>query len=381
MSLVRIAKAYVIPAAIFQSVGIGGGYGTGRELVEYFTIYGAHGGVYAIVTASIGLGLILALSYEFCRQFEVYDYRIFFKALIGRYWILFEIIYLLVFILVLAVVASAAGVILHDQFSVPEYAGTFLMMVITASLIFFGREWVLKMLTLWAVFISTVFIIYFFNALPGFSTRINTAFELTQIESGWFISGIKYALICSVIIPAVFFIARGFENRKEAILSGFISAIFFMSPALLFHVSFSAWMPEMNEIQVPTYWTIKQMNMPVLLSIYSIAIFGTFVQTGAGFIQGLVERIDTWFLETHNRDVPRSVHLAIALIALAIATGLSHIGIITLIAKGYTFMGWCLFVIYIIPLCTIGAVKIFSKKSMNTHGPETIIDQEGEMSR
>jgi uncharacterized membrane protein YkvI len=32
-----IIRIYIVPRAVFQSVMIGGGYGTGREIVEHFT--------------------------------------------------------------------------------------------------------------------------------------------------------------------------------------------------------------------------------------------------------------------------------------------------------------------------------------------------------
>ena len=38
-------KKYLLPGFIFQSVIIAGGYGTGRELGEYFMQYGPLGGI------------------------------------------------------------------------------------------------------------------------------------------------------------------------------------------------------------------------------------------------------------------------------------------------------------------------------------------------
>ena len=41
----RFVRVYVVPGAVFQSVMIGGGYGTGREIVEFFTSFGLLGGL------------------------------------------------------------------------------------------------------------------------------------------------------------------------------------------------------------------------------------------------------------------------------------------------------------------------------------------------
>ena len=38
-------KKYFLPGFVFQSMVIGGGYGTGRELVEFFLRYGPLGGL------------------------------------------------------------------------------------------------------------------------------------------------------------------------------------------------------------------------------------------------------------------------------------------------------------------------------------------------
>ena len=48
-SLGAIWRTYVLPAAVFQSLMIGGGYGTGREIVEYFSRFGLLGGLLGLL--------------------------------------------------------------------------------------------------------------------------------------------------------------------------------------------------------------------------------------------------------------------------------------------------------------------------------------------
>ncbi len=119
----RFFRVYIVPGAVFQSVMVGGGYGTGREIVEYFTSYGALGGLLGLGIAFASLALVLALTFEFSRLFRVYDYRNFFKRLLGRGWVTFEVLIILQFLLVLAVLASAAGNILSDNFGMPYGCG------------------------------------------------------------------------------------------------------------------------------------------------------------------------------------------------------------------------------------------------------------------
>lgn len=38
--MIKWFKAWIVPGAVFQSVIVGGGYGTGREVVEYVSSAG-----------------------------------------------------------------------------------------------------------------------------------------------------------------------------------------------------------------------------------------------------------------------------------------------------------------------------------------------------
>ena len=54
---------FVLPGIILQSVMIGGGYATGREIVEYGAKYGALGWLSGLGTF-LGFAVIAALTYE-----------------------------------------------------------------------------------------------------------------------------------------------------------------------------------------------------------------------------------------------------------------------------------------------------------------------------
>ena len=50
-------RRYLLPGLVFQSIIIAGGYGTGREAVEFFLEYGAVGGLLGMVPATILVSL------------------------------------------------------------------------------------------------------------------------------------------------------------------------------------------------------------------------------------------------------------------------------------------------------------------------------------
>ena len=90
--------------------------------------------------------LILAVTFEFARTFRAYDYRTYFRLLLGRFWIVFEVFYLFAMLLVLAVVGSAAGVLLRDNFGLPYMAGVMIMLLGIGFLTFRGASVIEKFL-------------------------------------------------------------------------------------------------------------------------------------------------------------------------------------------------------------------------------------------
>jgi len=125
---VSFFRKYFVPGLIFQSVLIGGGYGTGREIIEYFMKYGTLGGILGMFLLTLVLwALMLAVTFEFSRKFKHYDYRSLLLDLLGRFWLVFEIIFIVLLIVVLAVIGSASGVLFRDFLGFPYIVGVGIM--------------------------------------------------------------------------------------------------------------------------------------------------------------------------------------------------------------------------------------------------------------
>ncbi len=370
MSASRISRVYIFPIASYLAVAIAGGYGTGREVVEFFTSFGVFGGLYGLATTAIFLGLITALCFEFARVFRVYDYRSFFKELIGPLWILFEILYLLLFLIVLAVVASAAGNILSSRLGAPENLGLFLMLGVIALLLFFGREIVERSLVVVTLLLLAAFVYYFAAVWSVDGALILERFSVGK-ETGfaWLKPALQYGLYTTPVAVIILFAAGGIETRREAFLSGGLCGLIIMIPGLLFHLTFVGHLDVIKQIEVPIYWMIDLVNMPYLLPIYLAAMFGTFLGTGLGFLQALNERLDAWAAEKRGAALPRWFHSLVAVGALLTSALLGQFGIVALIAKGYGTIAWGFLIVFVIPIMTIGAYKILlSPRTANGRG-------------
>lgn len=354
----RFFNVYIVPAAVFISVVMGGGYGTGREVVEFFTRYGILGGLLGIGVAACVFALVLACTYEFARVFQVYDYRTFFGKLIGPFWICFEILYLLLFLLVLGVVGSAAGNILEEEFGISSLVGMAGVLVLVIALVYFGREAVEKVLTLWSIGMYVVFVAYFIQVMDHGDVDILQAVKNGAVEVGWLQGGVLYAMYNLAIAPVLLFSTRAISSRSEAIMAGLVAGLAVMIPAVLFHVSYAVGYPAVLDEPVPNYWMMSQYTTPLLLGIFLIALLGTLVETGAGLVQGFIERIEAVLKPGEDEALGHPARAGIAIVTLGLGGLLGSLGIVSLVAKGYSALSVGFALVYIIPICTLGILKI-----------------------
>ena len=131
-----------------------------------------------------------------------------------------------------------------------------------------------------------------------------------------------------------------------------------MAPGMLFHWSFLAAYPQILGEDLPVYSIFANLQQPVLFGFYLLVLFGTFIETGAGNIQGLIERLDTWWQERRGTTLTRSQHATVAAAALIIAGVLSDFGIVDLIAEGYGTVAWGFLFGFLIPLFTVGVYRL-----------------------
>jgi uncharacterized membrane protein YkvI len=356
-------KKYLLPGFVFQSVTIAGGYGTGRELVEFFLNYGPLGGLLGMfLVTTVMWSAILAISFEFSRKFKAYDYRTFFKKLLGPFWFLFEIIYAVQIFLVLAVIGSAAGIILRDNFGLPYMTGVMIMLAAVGFLTFKGKGLIENFLSVWSIVLYLVYAAFFVVAIIKFGPFIQKNFASGIIHPKWALGGFKYALYNLGTVPAVLFCLNHIESRKEAMTAGILGGFIGIIPGALFFFSVLGHYPGVLPEEIPAVFLLQKAGVPVLLIVFQIVLFGTLIETGTGFIHSVNERIRST-LEAKGKELMRWQRPLVAAIMLLIAMGISSFGLVNLIAKGYGSAAWGFLFAYIIPILTLGVYKIIKSRS------------------
>jgi len=349
-------QKYLLPGFIFQSLIIGGGYGTGRELVEFFLHEGPISGLVNMGVATIIWSVVLAICFEFARKRKYYDYRSFISGLLGKWWFTYEILYLIGLVLVVSVMGSASGEIFNEMFDLPELFGIIIMMTLVGIIVYYGTTLVEKVLSFWSIILYAAFAIMFISVFIMFSNDISLSFSQQSADTNWTMGGIKYAAYNIGLAPAILFCVRHFDSRKEALISGIFAGLIGMLPALVMFIAMLSQYPRIISETVPINIILENIGWTPFKFMFQIVLFGTFIETGVGLIHGFNERILS--VKPDLLDSWRAI-IGIFLLLISIFFA-NQIGLIGLIANGYGALTWGYWIIFVIPIITIGLKKILN---------------------
>jgi len=349
-------QKYLLPGFIFQSLIIGGGYGTGRELVEFFLHEGPISGLVNMGVATIIWSVVLAICFEFARKRKYYDYRSFISGLLGKWWFTYEILYLIGLVLVVSVMGSASGEIFNEMFDLPELFGIIIMMTLVGIIVYYGTTLVEKVLSFWSIILYAAFAIMFISVFIMFSNDISLSFSQQSTDTNWTMGGVKYAAYNIGLAPAILFCVRHFDSRKEALISGIFAGLIGMLPALVMFIAMLSQYPRIISETVPINIILENIGWTPFKFMFQIVLFGTFIETGVGLIHGFNERILS--VKPDLLDSWRAI-IGIFLLLISIFFA-NQIGLIGLIANGYGALTWGYWIIFVIPIITIGLKKILN---------------------
>lgn len=353
-------RKYLLPGLVFQSLTIGGGYGTGRELVEFFLRYGAWGGLLAMALAITIWSAVCAVTFELSRMTAAYDYRTFTRQLLGPAWELYEICYLTMMILILAVMAAAAGAILRNVFGIPFFLGALAIVACIGFFVFKGTSAVERFLSMWSFVLYANYAVFLVWCLARFGGDIQSTLVAGEVFPGWLIGGIKYGANNVGVLPAMLFVVRHFETRKDALTAGVLAGPLGISPGLLLYLAMLGQYPEIVSQTVPTDYLLSILGSKAFRVVFQIALLGTLIDTGTAMIHAVNERINNVLVE-RGRTMPPYLRPALAALLLLVAFLLARFGLINLIAKGYGTVAWGFLLLFVVPVLTIGLHKTFVK--------------------
>lgn len=357
MSVRTFLERYIVPGLVIQAVIVGGGYATGRELVEFFVSTGP-------ATGLLGMGLTAALfsassmiAFELARQHHAFDYKSFCAIYLGRSGsILFEGGYFASLLLVLAVISAAAARLLAEMFNSPELLNATLFLLIVAGLVFFGNRVIERLISAWSVLFYATYLSMFALVWWRFGDQMSAAIGVEPIRWGTaLVNGVSYTGYNVCVLPILIFVARHFTSRSEALIAGALAGPLVLLPGFAFLLALSAFYPQIISAPLPVSVVLNQLGTPWLSTVVQLIILGALFKTGAGLLHGVNERVARTYAD-RGSSMPAWFRPAIAIGAMVVAVYFaSTIGLIDLIGRGYRYSSAFFLVIFLLPLLTRGA--------------------------
>lgn len=361
---------YLLPGVVLQSVLIGGGYATGREIIEYGAKYGALGWVGGL-GIFIGFVVVAFLTFELARIYRIYDYKSMVKEIAGPLWILYDIIYLVMMFLIIAIMASATGSIVEQTIGLNYWVGVVGVIVVVGILNFFGERLIEKFETYGTIALYAGYLLFAFLVIKNTAPNITRVFveQDTSFVSNASIpailwSGIIYVAYNLVIVPSCFFSLKRQTKRKETLISSIIAGVLMVIPWFLTYFAVLGFYPQEDVIGAAVPWLSMMQGVagPGVIAVFGIVMGWTLIETSTGVIHAAIERINVGMEEMGKNTLSRAQQGSVTVFILVVATVLAKVGVIDLVAKGYTALAYGFILIYLVPMLTIGVYKVVKGK-------------------
>lgn len=363
-------SAVLVPAAIFQIILIGPAFASGREVTEFCARFGALG-VVAVATVLVGFALTCAIAYEFARVKRAYNYRDFVRHLIGPLWPLFDVLFITFLLIILAALASAIGEIFARTVGAPYWLGVGLMIVVIALLEFFGRGFIEGFQTAGSVIFSVgftalaMFVIFQqWDGIAGAFERRDVSLAPDSSVAAVFLAGVLYVGFNQIVLPGVLSSLDRQATRRQAVLSGLLSAVLAIVPFGLTYLAVMGFYPDREVVEAPVVWfaMFSVSGSPVLTFIYVLLFVYASIATGVGLLKAFGDRVTVTLVELGRRPLSPPWRAGLVLLILLIALGLAQFGIIALVAQGFTVMAYGFLALFTVPLLTRGVYLIVAHR-------------------
>lgn len=362
---------WLLPGLAFKAAVIGGGYATGREIAEFFMPAGPWGGLVGLALATLIWSGMCVLTFLFARATGARDYRSFFQALLGRGWIAFELAYAFFVVIVLAVFGAAAGEIGHAVFGAPKWAGMLALLVGVAGFAAFGNKVVEQLFAWVSILLYGVYGLFLVLALTTFGHEVAAAFSVPfQVGTDAFVGGATYAgynIIGAVIILPV---TRHLLSDRDAVTAGLIAGPLAMIPAFVFFICMCAYAPEVASAALPSDVLLAKLDLPIFRLLFQLMVFAALLESGTGAVHAINERVAGVFQARTGRSfgIRARALCAVALLLFCMVLA-ERVGLVGLIAGGYRLLAYALIALYVVPLATLGLVRLTKRPAFQPEVP------------
>jgi len=368
-----LMPAYFAVAFVWFTTHFGGGFASGRQVVEYYVGYGWYASFLPILSQAIE-ALIFYYAWKFAIEKKKYDYRSwsleFYKPIEKVMSPVFEIIFQLILITATAVAFATGGATITTVFGTSYLLNTLLIAASMLLLTIFGAKLVRKAASFIAIaIILGVIVVYVPNIIAGWG---EITANLAGLKDGTIVNDstfgqalwktIVYAGFQSACLGAYLAHSNALKDvndAKKAAGWGFvINASILMLSTLGILVFYQDGI--LTEAVPALFVVMNGVGSAWMTPLISILIILGAVSTGVNLIYGITNRLVTFLGRNDTEEVNRKIETKrstfISLAYVIVTWCIAQFGLIPLIAKGYGTLGYISIFVIILPLLIRGII-------------------------
>ncbi|MEL7571000.1 MAG: hypothetical protein AAGU14_10655 [Eubacteriaceae bacterium] len=363
-------------AAVWFSSHCGAGFASGTQEVAYFVRHGWLAPFFPL-WAMIIVGTMMYITLEIGRLNQAFSYsQVVAKAYAPIQVVLgttYDIVTTITMLLAPAACLAAGAVLFNQYFGIPNFFGTLIMLILTVLVCIFGAKAVrmfgtaltiLMIICVAAITITGIAANWDVIAAQIAEKKIYTSYG----QALWY--GTLYGLFQANIWTAGCASAVGMRYRNEpkgAALTGVILNTLMLSFVVLMLMGgMPAVATDPQAKLLPTLYVVNQLGVPAFKVIYPILLFMALITTAVGFVFAVQTRLGLlFFKKMENQKLKNAI---ISTGWLVIIWLVAQMGLITIVQKGYAFIGYIMIFLLIIPMLTLGLMNIKKYRKLEDAG-------------
>ena len=340
----------------------GGGFASGAQIYQYFINYGIWGLILPVLSQFL-LAFFFWYGLRYAFTHKVYDYRSFGDSFYGKSRVLFSNLYEITYLILIATATSAAfatgGSTLNTLFGIPYALCTLLVGIVIFVIALYGTALVRKVASTLSVLIIVGLVIVLvpniIAQLPAVTDSIGRLaageVPVSSAETGLFGAALKSAILYFMFqLPSIGLMYQHTEPLTDikqvdrAAIYMFLCNFIAMMLAI-FGMLAIAFVPELKGASIPMLVLVQNgVGAGILTPIISILIILGAVSTGVNMIAGIVTRTVNALERNMDAAQREKGHMVRSAIAAVIFTAgvyaVSQVGLMTIIKKGYAYLGY-----------------------------------------
>ncbi|MGN1402338.1 MAG: hypothetical protein ACI4XL_12650 [Bacillus sp. (in: firmicutes)] len=327
-------------AGAFVGVIVGAGFGSGQEILQFFSNFGVYS-LPAIVIATIIFIFIGMQIAQLGSHIHATSHKQIINMICGRYLGTAVDVLLSFFLFGVAVIMIAgAGSLLEQQFNIPAFYGALVMVVLAVLTLLLKTNKIISIISSF-----TPILLVFMVIVAAYSVTTN-GIDFSEMRmyanadetaaSHWIVSALLYVSFnIGVGFSMLSVIGGSTADKKQAARGGILGGFLLGLLLVLINIGMMADFKNVQAVPMPTLHLANSLS-PVFGSLLAILLFAMIYNTCVGMFYAFTAR----FIRAETKLFKSSV-----VVVGATGFGLSFAGFTTLVNTIYPLMGYLGFIL------------------------------------